>query len=375
MYKTQNMMHKDPEIMIDEFRTGDDKPGEIYAMEGYIVNEGLESRDLLANELFIGTSIKSTLQLIEPKTTNWSQNIILAAASIVVVASLYTVLFSSNKGLPAGYANDIEPGGNKAVLTLSNGQSIQLSNEKSGIVVDTNKLSYNDGTAIDQQVGQSFTVTTPRGGTYRVRLPDGSEVWLNAESKITYTPPTKDQTKYRNVELEGEAYFEVYKDVNHLFIVTTDRQKVEVLGTHFNVSAYRNELSVKTTLLEGSVNVVPLTVSGEAQKPLKLKPNQESVIGNQSMVVDDLNVKTAASWKNGDFAFTTENLESIMLKIARWYDVDVVYADSTIGAKMFNGSISKYENVSQVLCLLESTKEVRFKIDGRKITVLREKAD
>ncbi|TCC87854.1 FecR family protein [Pedobacter hiemivivus] len=306
----------------------------------------------------------------KPRRINWPLNILLTAAAIAIIGTATTLLFKKAAPAPIQFATDIYPGGNRATLTLQNGKTIQLSDTKSGIIIDASKLTYNDGTFINNEQAQAFTVSTPRGGTYQVQLPDGSSVWLNASSSITYNPALKGQEQYRSVKLSGEAYFEVAKDKNHPFVVTTDKQRVEVLGTHFNVSAYNDDLSVSTTLLEGSVKVAPLTTTG-VSKEIILKPNQQSEFDANGITVHAVYADDVIDWKNGSFSFASESLESIMKKISRWYDVEVVYTDKQVGDKPFSGAISKYEKVSQVLCLLEATGEVKFKINGRKITVMK----
>ncbi|SDK10792.1 FecR family protein [Pedobacter sp. ok626] len=301
---------------------------------------------------------------------NWPLNILLTAAAIAILATVSTLLFKNADPVPARFATDINPGGNKAILTLKNGKTIELSAAKSGIVIDASKLAYNDGTLINNEQAQAFTVSTPLGGTYQVKLPDGSKVWLNAGSSLTYDPYLKGKEQYRNIKLSGEAYFEVAKDKKHPFVVTTDKQKIEVLGTHFNISAYIDDLSNKTSLLEGSVKVAPLTTTGSETKGLILKPGQQSEINSKGISVQEVDPTEVIAWKNGDFSFTSESLESIMQKVSRWYDVEVTYTNKKLGNKPFSGVISKYEKVSQVLCLLEATGEVKFKINGRKITVM-----
>ncbi|TCC99571.1 FecR family protein [Pedobacter hiemivivus] len=300
---------------------------------------------------------------------NWPLNILLAAAAIAIIGTFSTLLFKRTAITPTQYAVDVDPGGNKATLTLSNGKKIELSEAKAGIVVDASKLTYTDGTLINNERAQSFTISTPRGGTYQVRLPDGSTAWLNAASSLTYNSSLKGKEQYRNVKLLGEAYFEVAKDKEHPFVVTTDKQRIEVLGTHFNVSAYNDELSVKTTLLEGSVKVASLTTTGSETKGVILRPSQQSVLNSNGISVHQIDPTIAIAWKNGEFIFMDERLESIMQKIARWYNVEVIYADKEIANRPFSGFISKYEKVSQVLCLLEATGDVKFKIEGRRIMV------
>lgn len=164
----------------------------------------------------------------------------------------------------------------------------------------------------------------------------------------------------RRVKLEGEAYFEVAKDKKHPFIVSSNKQEVKVLGTHFNISSYTDEASVKTTLLEGAVDV-----NGHI-----LKPNQQALNNNGKITIGPADMESALAWKEGEFVFNEdEELGSIMKKIARWYDVEVHYADPQIAHAKFWGTISRFKNISDVLGKLEMTKKVHFKVEGRRIVV------
>jgi len=323
-----------------------------------------QDKEARLQQILSSSRKKKKISLIMPLPLQ----ILIIAATVAVIGSIWTVLTTGTSNMPPHYSTDINPGGNKAILTLQNGKRIQLSDTKEGVVIDASKIGYNDGTLIDDQSAQTFTVSTPRGGNYQVRLPDSSMVWLNAASSLTYSPPKNGQ---RNVKLVGEAYFEVHKN-KHPFIVTNDKQRIEVLGTHFNVSAYNDERSIKTTLLEGSVKVTPLSSANQSEtKEIILKPNQESVLNSAGIQVKNVDAVDAVAWKNGEFVFSGgENLESIMQKIARWYNVDVIYADKNIGVKVFNGTVSKFDRISKVLMLLERTKEVKFQIEGRRVTVM-----
>lgn len=308
----------------------------------------------------------------KPKRQNWRLNILLVAASIAFIGGTYTYLQKKDPVASQSYSTDVSPGGNRALLTLENGKKIQLSDSKTGIVVDASKLTYNDGTLIDNEKSQSFTVSTPRGGTYQVRLPDGSIAWLNAASSLTYSSPLKSDGGIRRVKLIGEAYFEVAKDKEHPFVVSTDKQNVTVLGTHFNINSYKDERAVRTTLLEGSVRVDLISYQGAPlpEKTKILKPGMQAVNSGAIIEVNEVDPDLAISWKNGEFAFRNEQLGDIMKNVARWYDVEVVYEDPDAQYKQYGGSISKYENISKVLGMLELTGNVKFKIEGKKIIVI-----
>lgn len=274
---------------------------------------------------------------------------------------------------------DIAPGGNKAFLTLANGKRIVLTDAKNGELAEESgikviktadgQLVYNVSNGISPVTGTN-KIETPAGGQYQVRLPDGTKVWLNAASSLTF--PTKFAKLERRVMLSGEAYFEVAKDKRHPFIVKTEQQEVEVLGTHFNINSYQDEPELKTTLLEGSVKV---TLNSSARhlkmqdKGIIIKPSQQAILQNNKLKIQTVDIQEAVDWKNGEFIFNNESLESIMRKISRWYNVDISYGNIR-RTKLFSGKISRFENVSEVLNMLELTGEVHFKTEERRITVL-----
>lgn len=258
--------------------------------------------------------------------------------------------------------NDIQPGSNKATLTLANGKKINLSDAKTGVIIDVNDLVYSDGTPIEntgETIGTQI-LTTPKGGQYQVIFKDGTKIWLNAASTLTFkTSPSYLST--REVSLSGEAYFEIAKDKSKPFKVLTKGQVIEVLGTHFNVSAYKDDASTKTTLLEGSVKVNDQTI---------LKPGEQSILSGSKITLQKIDTDISVSWKNGEFMFRNEALKDIMPKLARWYDVEVEYSNQALGNKKFGGTISRFENVKEVLDMLELTGEIYFKIEGRRIVVM-----
>ncbi|MDB4926541.1 FecR family protein [Mucilaginibacter sp.] len=299
-----------------------------------------------------------------------------AAISIglVITVALKVSLFSG-KSVPISYTKDITPGTNTAILTLSNGKKINLRGAvngqlaiQSGIQIyktTSGQITYKVSGNIDNaHPNQTNNISTPKGGQWQVILPDGSKVWLNSASSFSY-PAMFGKQKDRLVQLSGEAYFEVAKDRLHPFIVKTDKQNVEVLGTHFNINAYPDEPAVKTTLAEGSVKVSDLF-----GKTKFLTPGQQSLLKNGNLTVGEANVEEALAWKNGYFRFNDEDIQSIMRKLSRWYHIDVQYNDNApIGG--LNGKISRYKNISQVLQALEATKTVHFKMEGRRVIVMK----
>jgi len=301
----------------------------------------------------------------------------LAAAAIaigIIVTITLKLSLTQDKPSKLIYANDIVPGTNKAVLTLSNGKKINLSNAVAGQLASQSGiriLKTTSGLIIYKVVpnvgildNKSNNITTPIGGQWQVILPEGTKVWLNSASSLTY-PATLGKQKDRIVQLNGEAYFEVAKDKLHPFIVNTGKQEVKVFGTHFNINSYQDEPSLKTTLAEGAVSV---SIIGGSSK--LLKPGQQAILKDGTLSVENANIEEALAWKNGYFRFNDENIQSIMRKLSRWYNIDVQY-EGDISNDGLNGKISRFKNISQVLKALEATKTVHFKVEGRRVTVLK----
>ncbi|MBB5622642.1 ferric-dicitrate binding protein FerR (iron transport regulator) [Pedobacter cryoconitis] len=304
-----------------------------------------------------------------------------AAAILLLTTALYFGTRSTSPIPQNGAADftktDINPGGNKALLTLADGSKIVLDDavngqiaKQSGCVITkttTGQLVYtiqdNQAAALKTQALLN-TIETPKGGQYQVNLPDGTKVWLNAASSLSF--PARFSGLQRQVILKGEAYFEVAKNKHMPFIVKSEQQKIEVLGTHFNVSAYADERQSKTTLAEGSVKV-SLTANNQEQV---LKPGQQAIANNHIKVIP-VDIEEALAWKDGLFMFNDEDLENIMKKVERWYDVQVDFQQADLRQKHFSGTVSRFGKVSQILKTLELTGSVHFKIEGRKIIVVK----
>jgi ferric-dicitrate binding protein FerR (iron transport regulator) len=268
------------------------------------------------------------------------------------------------------FRNDIRPGKNNAILTLADGHQINLDSAANGVLAEqgTTKIRKNEGQlqydaahTTDHSVSWN-TVTTARGNQYQLVLPDGSKVWLNAESSIRF--PTAFAGEERKVIITGEAYFEVKHNSRMPFLVMANGIEVHDLGTQFNVNAYNNEPVINTTLIEGSVKIV------KGLNTSLLKPGQQAQVNNEGNIklVKDADVEAAMAWKNGQFMFQGNNIQSVMRQLERWYDVEVSYSGN-ISKEEFVGAISRFENISQVLTMLEKTRTVSFEIKGRNITV------
>ena len=264
------------------------------------------------------------------------------------------------------------PSGNKAVLTLSNGTKIEIDSIGNGMIAlqgnvriikqSNGEITYAGSAA--KEVSYN-TLNVPRGSkALGLTLSDGSQVWLNVGSSLTY--PTAFTGKQRKVKISGEAYFEVSHNAKMPFIVQHDDVTVSVLGTHFNVNTYEDETAERITLLEGSVRVNKNMVSQ------LLKPGQQAAIINRIndiKVLDNVNMDEVMAWKNGKFKFgENTDIEPIMRQISRWYNVDIEYKGRV--SQRFWGSISKDVNISRVLKILEATGGVKFKVEGNKIVVM-----
>lgn len=302
-----------------------------------------------------------------------------AAAVLIICASAGFYFLKSSQTEPpkqAAVQHDAPPGGNKATLTLANGKVISLTDAGNGKIATDAGLVITkqaDGQLLYEVAGTEEatdgynTITTPYGGKYEIVLQDGTRVILNSGSKITY--PLSFGKTQRKVTLTGEAYFEVAKDESRSFIVATPGtngvlgQEISVLGTHFNVNAYEDEQAFVTTLLEGSIKIAAENNLGDKL----LKPGQQAVI-RQSITVSNANVDAAVAWTNDLFYFTDLPLKDMMRKLARWYDVEVVY-QGEVPSIGFWAQISKNKNLSEVLATIETTNSIHFKIEGRKLIV------
>jgi transmembrane sensor len=328
------------------------------------------------------------------KVSLWPR--IAAAAAILLVVGAGLWYYNANIAHPVVGSgdlvkNDIGPGKHTATLTLGNGEKIVLGATADGELAKEAGVSITktaDGQVIYNVIpttdaaGSSTeekghllhynTLSTAKGESYQIVLPDGTKVWLNAASSLTYSA-TLNVDGERRVNLDGEAYFEVAKlrrgdqtSNDHIpFVVSSKGQEVTVLGTHFNIDSYADEGSTRTTLLEGVVRV-----ASPAGNDVVLKPGEQSALWNNDIKVMQVDTDEMIAWKNGYFKFVDEDMQSIMRKISRWYNVDVQYSGN-ITKEVFSGRISRSKNISQVLKVIESANSVHFKVEGRRVTVIK----
>lgn len=319
-----------------------------------------------------------TREKVRPLFTRW-----MAAASVLVVLIAGFSYFYFNgfmqRDIPEAVAknthvkHDVAPGGNKAILTLADGSTIILDSAQNGMLsqqgnskvikLQSGKLAYEQSAIGNQQLAMQYnTIATPRGGQYQLELADGSHVWLNAASSITF--PTSFTGNIREVKITGEVYFEVAHNAAMPFHVSVNKVEVEVLGTHFNVNAYGDDGMINTTLLEGSVKVT------KGNKSVVIKPGEQAQIGSLQTSITikkDADLDVVMAWKNGLFKFDGDDLKTIMMQAARWYDVDVIYEGES--EETFSGSTQRSERISHLLKILEATGKVTFQINGKQLIV------
>lgn len=298
------------------------------------------------------------------------KRLVLYAASVLLIMCIGALFFVYHRPAEIISSAKIEKGfngnQNKAVLKLADGTNIILDQKKAGVILKDGAILYDDGTNITAASGKQnaalLELSIPKGSTYQLTLSDGTQVWLNSASVLKY--PIRFSGTERVVELNGEAYFSVTKDKSKPFKVMSRNQEVKVLGTSFNISAYADEPEIKTTLIEGSVQ---LTTSNNSSKSISLKPGQQGVVSNSSASVREVNVEDYVAWKEGVFVFNMTPIDEIMRQISRWYDVGVVYKHGVPNVT-FSGKVKRSTSLPGVLDIFKSS-SVDVKIEGRLLIV------
>jgi transmembrane sensor len=365
--QSSNSLSTDEQVLLAELRAIRDESAD--ALKTYSSFHTHKKWDELKAQIELTAAVRSKAKLRKL----WFS---IAAAAVLLLIGI-SFIYRSNQqpqNVVNIIRNDIPPGKNTATLTLDNGKKIVLSAandgklaSEAGIVISKTADGQVVYTVKDDKLAMGthiHTLSTAVGETYRLRLPDQSEVWLNASSSIKF-PASFASAKLREVELTGEAYFEIAKDKAHPFIVKTNLQEVQVLGTHFNINSYADHPTTVTTLLEGSVQV-----SNHVEQGKIIKPGEQSIVQDgRDIIVAPADIKNVMAWKNGYFRFRNEPIEEVMAKIIRWYNIDVVYTGKVSGEK-FNGNISRRKNISEVLNMLSYSNDVKFKVEGRRVTVI-----
>lgn len=334
-----------------------------------------------SNDVFLESALKKSWSAVqdqmesEPvrKIQNWRLIVGLVAIliSILSVSIWFYLLKESTTDDYQTVYNPIIPGQQTATLTLADGTQIRLAETAEGQLAKDGPIVISktaDGQLLYeiQETGESASgynvLSTARGETYKVKLPDGTQVWLNTASSLRYATNFSAFSS-RNVELQGEGYFEVASNHTKPFIVYSSGQKIEVLGTRFNVSSYREDSMVSTTLLEGSVRI------DHHNKKTILVPNQQFQLSSSGdFYLREVDTDRIVSWTNNEFMFDGDNIDEVMRKLERWYNVDIIY-EGEKSVEKFGGVVSRFEKIEKVLQLLEKTGGVRFKIEGRSVFV------
>jgi len=337
------------------------------------------SKDL-KDKMFAGIKDRISYRA-EPKAVplrrTWISIAIAATLAAAIGTSVYKVTQKSQPTIPTTsiQANQVSPGANKAILQLSSGESIALSEnsntvlsgEKEVSIINTKEgsLIYGDTQAARQSNNARNTLITPKGGQYSVQLPDGTKVWLNADSRLEY-PVSFNGQEQRVVSLSGEAYFQVARDKEHPFIVRTERQEVRVLGTHFNINSYKEEGRTVTTLEEGAVMVS----SGQAK--VVIRPGEQTILRAEGAIKrSKANMDMAMGWRRNEMVFKDATIQQVMRQVSRWYDLEVEYKGH-IANDTFTGTLDRTANLDTILRML-ATIQVHFTLEqtteGRKLII------
>lgn len=290
------------------------------------------------------------------------------AAAIVLLFGFYTyyqkLTPEKPKAIVAQVASSkITHGSTQAVLTLENGDTLHL-----GSSAKDNAAKIAEGHSVFSGGHAKLSVSTPRGGEFKITLEDGTEVWLNAETQLRY--PERFGDGERRVAVTGEAFFKVAKDSKRPFYVETAGQVVRVYGTEFNVHAYPEDKSVATTLVEGSIALQAASGNGSQ---LMLTPGHQALFDKQSheASVKSVDTEVVTSWRSGSFVFENQNLGDIMQTLSRWYDFDYKFADASLAHTEFMGSIPRYGEFADVVEILETSGGLKFRIKGRTVIISR----
>lgn len=346
-----------------------------YVKINYLINLNMDMFDLDESKKMFLDYINDEKKIIKKKKFNYYLKY---AAVLIVALFASTYLFRENifdspkvvkKERVINAVAQITPGTDKAVLTLANGSTINLNieNKFSSIFAKSNgkEIIYNSKKSSFNTVEYNY-LTVPRGGQFFIMLSDDTKVWLNSESQLKF-PVTFIEGKTRQVELVyGEAFFDVSPSEKHSgakFIVKNKWQEIEVIGTKFNVKAYKDDSNVYTTLVEGKINIKRGDV-GQI-----LIPNQQSNLftDTNSIAIYKVDVKPEIAWKKGMFYFEDKSLKEIMQVISRWYDVEVVFENKDLESVRFIGVLDKQQSIEEILKIMKSTSINSYKINNKTI--------
>ena len=388
------MDRNEAEQLLERYLTGNCTDDERRLVEAWF-NQELRSRKLSA-DIDWETAKAAVWKRVEPHKRQNVLTWLPYVAAVLVATAMVAWYFSDNlssegSGIAVTQEADIAPGGNRATLTLADGRTITLDEARSGVVVGNGEITYSDGNPLVSVEGRSerkaaipiLKLSTPKGGTYQITLPDGTRVWLNAASTLKY--PSLFAGDARVVELEGEAYFDVAqvrKDENSPgqprkvsqqvpFKVVTTGQTIEVVGTVFNISAYADDHETKTTLVAGKVRVQAMVqgLSGASAPVSELEPGEQAITRGSAIEINEVDIFDYTAWREGIIVLNGAQLGDVMRQLARWYDVafDVPALKTNKTAYVI---INRNENLSSVLKALEETYQVKLKLEGRRVGLI-----
>lgn len=355
-----------------------------YLLKAYNKNIEKNSLNDSQSERMLASILNIKGHSINTKKSYWNFLRISWAAALIIITTGILLFYTLSRGnkykdslaKPSAQTllkNDVDPGSNGAILKLADGSQVVIdsNNNKSNIrqgntlvINHAGSLNYiNDNKTKNEKNFGYNVVETQRGHQFHLSLEDGTKVWLNASSTISF--PVVFTGNERDVKITGEVYFEVAKNKKMPFHVYVNGTIVEVLGTHFNINSYGDNGTTNTTLLEGSVKI------SNGNNHRVLKPGEQArVLDNGLMTtVSNINTDEIVAWKNNYFSFDNIDIRRVMMQLSRWYDVEVVFKGNTDDSVTFNGTISRSVNLSTVLKMLQSTGEVTFSIVGKKVTV------
>lgn len=378
---------KNAKDLLSDYKAGNCTPEEKELVEKWFLLHGagkssdLSDQDFLHAEQDMWKVIAANKEKIEaPVQRNLFVRMAVAASVLLVLSFSAYHFFSGSPKADQELVSDIAPGGNKAILTLADGRKISLTDVDNGevsiqqgirIIKDTAGRVVYELPAQDETSGLPLkynTISTPNGGRYEVLLPDGSRVFLNAATSITF-PTSFSGLKERKVKLNGEAYFEVVHNKTHPFKVEMNTQEIEVLGTRFNANNYSDEPLVRTTLLEGSVKVFVSDGKTDDEQPnVILKPGQQAQLQNGRLLTKEVNAQSFVDWKDNIFSFTEMGIDEVMRQLARWYDVKVEY-EGKIPKEHITGNVSRALPISKAFLMLEEVSDMKYTLKGKKIIV------
>lgn len=356
--------------LLKRYEEGQCSPEEKAYVETWFLHTAAAAPDIQGETDYdhIDEELRARIGISEPPQQIKSLYKWLAASAAIILLAAAGYFFldpTAGDGRPAPYIADVEPGRSRATLTLADGRVVELSSDHSGIIV-SDDIRYDDGTAIETPLHHASSIihhslVTPKGGQYKVRLPDGTMVWLNAETRLEY--PSQFTGTERVVTISGEAYFEVAASKDRPFKVRSSGQEVTVLGTAFNIHTYSSE--TRTTLASGSVRV---HLSENSAVTEVLRPGEQSIFNGQSLIKKKVNLTTEVAWKEGLFSYADTRLEEVMQDLARWYDLEFSITPRAAALKL-DAEISRDLMLSEVLKLLQLSVQVEIIVEGRRLTV------